>query len=204
MVKSYIKNKGEKNMNNRKLVLENGAVFEGIGFGSLNEAIAEIIFNTSVVGYQEIISDPTNANKMICMTYPLIGNYGASDDEFGSKDYHVEGFIVKDNDFTASNMRYMDSLDDNVMSGPHTTKKIYANSEEEAEEKEKFEAELKQAHKDKADEIKSAKSLMMTKKQINEAVLQALKLVKLEGFEHRKIVAINQLKYSFRNHFVQL
>ena len=55
-------------MNNRKLVLENGLVFEGIGFGSSNEVVAEIIFNTAVVGYQEIISDPANCNKMVCMT----------------------------------------------------------------------------------------------------------------------------------------
>ena len=97
-------------MNNRKLVLENGAVFEGIGFGSLNEAIAEIIFNTSVVGYQEIISDPTNANKMICMTYPLIGNYGLTDDDYESKYSSVKGLIVREYNELPSNFRYTKTL----------------------------------------------------------------------------------------------
>ena len=52
-------------MKNRKLVLENGMVFEGVGFGSNNEAIAELVFNTAVVGYQEILSDPSNCHQMV-------------------------------------------------------------------------------------------------------------------------------------------
>ena len=74
-------------MNNRKLVLENGKVFEGVGFGSSKEVVAEMIYNTSVVGYQEIISDPTNCNKIICFTYPLIGNYGLTDEDYESNIY---------------------------------------------------------------------------------------------------------------------
>ena len=97
-------------MNNRKLVLENGMVFEGVGFGSLNEVVAEMIFNTSVVGYQEILSDPTNCNKMICMTYPLIGNYGLTDDDYESKHLSVKGMIVREYNELPSNFRYTKTL----------------------------------------------------------------------------------------------
>ena len=97
-------------MNNRKLVLENGMVFEGVGFGSLNEVVAEMIFNTSVVGYQEILSDPTNCNKMICMTYPLIGNYGLTDDDYESKHLSIKGMIVREYNELPSNFRYTKTL----------------------------------------------------------------------------------------------
>lgn len=97
-------------MKPRKLVLKNGLEFVGLGSGQ--EKVAEVVFHTGMIGYLDIVSNPYYAGKFVCMTYPLIGNYGASDDEFGSKDFHVEGFIVKDIDFIASNMRYMDSMDD--------------------------------------------------------------------------------------------
>lgn len=97
-------------MNNRKLVLENGKVFEGKGFGSLNEAVAELIYNTAVVGYQEIISDPTNYNKMICMTYPLIGNYGLTDEDYESKHICAKGLIVREYNDDPSNFRYTRTL----------------------------------------------------------------------------------------------
>ena len=72
-------------MQNRKLVLENGMVFLGEGFGSMKEKLAEIVFNTSVVGYQEILSDPSYCGQMVVMTYPLIGNYGLTDEDYESK-----------------------------------------------------------------------------------------------------------------------
>lgn len=97
-------------MKPKKLVLQNGKEF--IGMGSGTEKVAEVVFHTGMIGYLDILRNPYYAGKFVCMTYPLMGNYGASDDEFGSKDYHVEGFIVKDNDFISSNMRYMDSMDD--------------------------------------------------------------------------------------------
>ena len=65
----------------KKIILENGMEFYGYGFGSNKQAINEIVFNTSMVGYQEIISDPSYTDQMVCMTYPLIGNYGMTDDE---------------------------------------------------------------------------------------------------------------------------
>ena len=97
-------------MNNRKLVLENGLVFEGIGFGSSNEVVAEIIFNTAVVGYQEIISDPANCNKMVCMTYPLIGNYGLTDEDYESKIIATKGLVVREYNELPSNFRYTRTL----------------------------------------------------------------------------------------------
>ena len=99
-------------MNNRKLVLENGQVFEGVGFGCLNETVAEIIYNTAVVGYQEIISDPTNASKIVCMTYPLIGNYGLTDDDYESKHICTKGLIVREYNEIPSNFRYTRTLEE--------------------------------------------------------------------------------------------
>ena len=66
---------------NKKIVLENGYEFFGYGFGADREAINEIVFNTSMVGYQEIISDPSYTGQMVVMTYPLIGNYGITDED---------------------------------------------------------------------------------------------------------------------------
>lgn len=97
-------------MEKRKLVLENGKVFYGEAFGCQNEAIAEIIYNTAVVGYQEILSDPTNCNKIICMTYPLIGNYGLTDEDYESKHICTKGMIVREYNEVPSNFRYTRTL----------------------------------------------------------------------------------------------
>ena len=97
-------------MNNRKLVLENGKVFEGVGFGSSKEVVAEMIYNTSVIGYQEIISDPTNCNKIICFTYPLIGNYGLTDEDYESKHICTKGLVVREYNDDPSNFRYTRTL----------------------------------------------------------------------------------------------
>ncbi len=99
-------------MNNRKLVLENGQVFNGVGFGSKNEVVAEIIYNTAVVGYQELISDPANAKKIVCMTYPLIGNYGLTDEDYESKYLAVNGLIVREYNEIPSNFRYTKTLEE--------------------------------------------------------------------------------------------
>ena len=69
----------------KKLVLEDGSQFYGYGFGADRQAVCELVFNTSVVGYQEILSDPSYAGQMVVMTYPLIGNYGITDEDFESK-----------------------------------------------------------------------------------------------------------------------
>ncbi len=97
---------------NRKLVLANGMVFEGVGFGSNKTVIAEIVFNTSMVGYQEILSDSSYCGQIVCMTYPLIGNYGITDDDYESKSIKMSGFVVREyNDFP-SNFRATQTLGD--------------------------------------------------------------------------------------------
>ena len=76
----------------RKLVLENRRVFHGEGFGSPDKKIAEIVFNTSMVGYQEILSDPSYCDQIVVMTYPLIGNYGLAQEL--KHGINVSGFIA--------------------------------------------------------------------------------------------------------------
>ena len=75
----------------KKIVLENGQEFYGYGFGADKEAICEIVFNTSMVGYQEIMSDPSYTDQMVVMTYPLIGNYGMTDEDYETKNPTIPG-----------------------------------------------------------------------------------------------------------------
>lgn len=96
----------------RKLVLENGMTFYGEGFGCNEEKIAEIVFNTSMVGYQEILSDPSYCDQFVVMTYPLIGNYGLTDEDYESKNIYMSGFIVKEYNDSPSNFRYTRTLGD--------------------------------------------------------------------------------------------
>ncbi len=77
------------------LILEDGTVLKGESFGAEGTSIGEIVFNTSMVGYQEILTDPSYANQIIVMTYPEIGNYGINDDDFESETPRCRGFIVK-------------------------------------------------------------------------------------------------------------
>ena len=66
----------------RKLILEDGSVYPGVGFGAGGIVVCEVVFNTSQVGYQEILSDPSYTDQAVVMTYPLIGNYGLADDDY--------------------------------------------------------------------------------------------------------------------------
>lgn len=95
---------------NKKIVLENGMEFYGWGFGADKEAINEIVFNTSMVGYQEIISDPSYTDQMVCMTYPLIGNYGMTDEDYETKLPTMGGLIVREYNDLPSNFRYTKTL----------------------------------------------------------------------------------------------
>lgn len=95
---------------NRKLVLEDGSEYYGYGFGADSEKICEIVFNTSMVGYQEIVSDPSYTYQMVCMTYPIIGNYGINDDDFEAKKINIGGLIVRDYTDMPSNFRYTYTL----------------------------------------------------------------------------------------------
>ena len=93
------------------LLLEDGTIFEGNAFGAQGEKCGEVVFNTSMSGYQEILTDPSYNEQIITMTYPLIGNYGTNDDDYESVQSFVSGFIVKENCNYPSNWRNELSLD---------------------------------------------------------------------------------------------
>ncbi len=95
-----------------KLILENGLTFEGVGFGASGETIGEVVFNTSLTGYQEILTDPSYCGQIVTMTYPLIGNYGVNLEDFESEKPFVRGFIVKEYCEAYSNWRANESLSD--------------------------------------------------------------------------------------------
>ena len=94
------------------LALEDGAVFEGWSFGFFGEKTGEVVFNTSMTGYQEILTDPSYKGQIVTMTYPLIGNYGINQEDIESQEPKVEGFIVKENSSVFSNWRGDQSLSD--------------------------------------------------------------------------------------------
>lgn len=89
----------------RKLILEDGSEYYGYGFGSGNEKITEIVFHTSPVGYQEILSDPSYTYQTVVMAYPLIGNYGIAEDDFETEIPTIGGLAVKDYNNRPSNFR---------------------------------------------------------------------------------------------------
>ena len=93
-----------------KLVLEDGSEYYGYSFGAETQAVVEVVFNTSMAGYQEIVSDPSYTDQAVVMTYPLIGNYGITDEDFETKTPTIGGLIVREyNDFP-SNFRYTKTL----------------------------------------------------------------------------------------------
>ena len=87
------------------LILEDGTVFSGTHIGFEREVISEIVFNTSMAGYPEVLTDPSYAGQAVCMTYPLIGNYGVCREDMESKRAWPDGFIVRELSRTASNFR---------------------------------------------------------------------------------------------------
>jgi carbamoyl-phosphate synthase small subunit len=94
------------------LVLEDGRTFNGASFGADGETFGEMVFNTSMTGYQEILTDPSYAGQIVCMTYPLIGNYGVNEADVESRRPWVEGFVVREASRIKSNWRATESLDD--------------------------------------------------------------------------------------------
>jgi len=94
------------------LVLEDGRTFQGASFGADGETFGEMVFNTSMSGYQEILTDPSYAGQIVCMTYPLIGNYGVNEADVESRKAWVEGFVVREASRIVSNWRSTESLDD--------------------------------------------------------------------------------------------
>jgi len=93
------------------LVLEDGRAFRGRAWGAEGERCGEMVFNTSMSGYQEVLTDPSYAGQIVCMTYPLIGNYGVNHEDEESARPWVEGFVVREASALASNWRSEETLD---------------------------------------------------------------------------------------------
>lgn len=89
----------------RKIILEDGSEYYGYSFGCMEERITEIVFNTSPVGYQEIVSDPSYTYQTVVMAYPLIGNYGIAEDDFETEISTIGGLVVRDYNDIPSNFR---------------------------------------------------------------------------------------------------
>ncbi|SFI60328.1 carbamoyl-phosphate synthase small subunit [Kaistella treverensis] len=96
----------------KKLILETGEVFHGQSFGVETDTEGEVVFNTGMTGYQELISDPSYCGQIVCMTYPLIGNYGINRDDYESIDPAIKGLIVKEVCDFPSNFRTQMDLDE--------------------------------------------------------------------------------------------
>ncbi|MBR5421214.1 MAG: glutamine-hydrolyzing carbamoyl-phosphate synthase small subunit [Lachnospiraceae bacterium] len=97
-------------MKKKKLILEDGSEYVGLGFGADKDAVFEIVFNTSMAGYQEILSDPSYTDQGIVMSYPLIGNYGITDEDFESRTVTPAALIVRDLNENPSNFRSICSV----------------------------------------------------------------------------------------------
>lgn len=94
-----------------ELILENGMRFDGEAFGYLDSKVGEVVFNTGMTGYQEILSDPSYYGQVVVMTFPLIGNYGINFDDFESSSPKVSGFVVREKCHESSNFRAEMELD---------------------------------------------------------------------------------------------
>src|SRR5689334_25199264 len=95
---------------NAVLALEDGTVYRGRGFGAQAETCGEVCFNTSMTGYQEILTDPSYRGQIVTMTYPQIGNYGVNAEDVESGRPHLAGFVVREHSRSQSNFRSEKSL----------------------------------------------------------------------------------------------
>src|SRR5258707_4177337 len=98
-----------------KLALEDGTVYTGRAFGATGEKFGEVVFNTSMTGYQEVLTDPSYTGQIVTMTYPLIGNYGINREDEESDRPRVEGFVVRELNRVPSNFRSHETLDAYLM-----------------------------------------------------------------------------------------
>lgn len=94
-----------------KLILENGMAFEGKAFGYLKESVGELVFNTGMTGYQELLTDPSYYGQIVVMTYPLMGNYGINLEDLESDGVKVRGFVIKEDAKLPNNFRCELTLD---------------------------------------------------------------------------------------------
>ncbi len=97
---------------NRKLILDDGSEYPGIGFGAECDVVCEVVFNTSMAGYQEILSDPSYTDQGVVMSYPLIGNYGITNEDYESRIISPSAFIVRDINKEPSNFRSVMMISD--------------------------------------------------------------------------------------------
>lgn len=95
---------------NRKIVLQNGSEYYGCGFGAETDKVCELVFNTSMAGYQALITDPSYAGQAVVMTYPLIGNYGITEDDSVTRAPAVGGIIVREYCDEPSNFSFTKTL----------------------------------------------------------------------------------------------
>lgn len=96
----------------KKLILETGEIFHGTGFGNTEATTGEVVFNTGMTGYQELLTDPSYCDQIVCMTYPLIGNYGINRDDYECIEPSIKGLIVKEVCDFPSNFRAQMSLEE--------------------------------------------------------------------------------------------
>jgi len=94
------------------LALEDGSIFKGIAIGAMGSTTGEVVFNTSMTGYQEILTDPSYARQIVTLTYPHIGNYGTNDEDCESDNTWAAGLVIRDLPLIASNFRSQKNLDD--------------------------------------------------------------------------------------------
>ncbi|REE92954.1 carbamoyl-phosphate synthase small subunit [Paenibacillus taihuensis] len=94
-----------------RLLLEDGTLFTGLGFGAEGQSTGEVVFNTGITGYQEVLSDPSYCGQIVTMTYPLIGNYGITRDDFEAVRPYIHGFVVRRHEPVPSNWRAEYTLD---------------------------------------------------------------------------------------------
>jgi carbamoyl-phosphate synthase small subunit len=106
---------GSERTKRAMLALADGRIFSGYAFGAIGEAVGEVVFNTAMTGYQEVLTDPSYCGQIVCMTYPEIGNVGVNEEDAESARVYVEGFIVKECWRAPSNWRAQISLDEYLM-----------------------------------------------------------------------------------------
>ncbi|OMF93956.1 carbamoyl phosphate synthase small subunit [Paenibacillus sp. FSL R7-0273] len=111
-IESDYRNKKEWKEMQARLLLQDGTLFTGTAFGAEGEKTGEVVFNTGITGYQEVLSDPSYCGQIVTMTYPLIGNYGITRDDFESVRPFVHGFVVRRHEEVPSNWRAEYSVDD--------------------------------------------------------------------------------------------
>ncbi len=153
---------------NRKLVLEDGNEYMGYGFGSEKEVVCEAVFNTSMAGYQEILSDPSYTDQAVVMSYPLIGNYGICDEDFESRRIAPAALIIRDLNEDPSNFRstrtVSELLSENGVPGIYgiDTRKLVRNIRDQGTMK----ALLTYAKTDKAEALKILKGTTLRNDQV--------------------------------------